>query len=108
MTVMKRICVSVLWVDAGITTQEYAPVLPQNTNGMGSNQLEPSGYATTHEARGRYMDNSDGYDQEEQSRPSGYNPRSDTGRHGHSSGVNSYNNSGQGRANTHRQQAGRV
>ena len=107
MTVMKRISASALSVHAGITTQEYAPVLPQNTNGMENNQLEPNGYANTREARGRYMDGSDGYDPGEPQGPSGYNPRGGTGRHGYSSGVNSYNNAGQGHASKYSQQAGR-
>ena len=106
MKVMQRICASVLWVDAGITTQEYAPVLPQNTNGIGNNQLESNGYANTHEARGRYMDGSDAYDQEDQRGVGGYNPQGGTDGLGYSHGVNSYNSAGRDRANKYSQQAG--
>lgn len=107
MEVMKRVCASAVWVDAGITTQEYAPVLPQSTNGMGSNQLESNGYANTHEPRGRYMDGPDSYDQEEQGGVNGFNPQGGTGRHGYFNGGNSYN-SGQGGINKYQQQAGRL
>ena len=105
---MKHVCTSAVWVHAGITTQEYAPVLPPNTSGMGHNQLESNGYANTHEARGRYMDGSEAYDQEEESGPSGYNPRGGTGRHGYSNGVNSYNSARQGGVHKFRQQADRL
>ena len=54
---------------SGITTQEYAPVLPHAATSMGHHQPEPNGYAPVHspahetEENRYYADAPNGYDQ---------------------------------------------
>ncbi len=103
-------------VAAGITTQEYAPVLPHTANGMHStSQQETNSYGINHHAVGATppeypegastyrmggMEHSNGYS------PAHHNVREAESGSGYPGGASSYRTGGMQRSNIFNQHAG--